>query len=132
MQQPPGFKEHGTNLVTKLRKALYELRQGGHTWYEMLCCILTDLGFKCAESDFGVFYAHLSNTLIIIAIHIDDCTITGISQPLLNTYKARINAKYAITDLGPISWLLGIEVKHNHTNCTISLCQKSYIESILA
>jgi hypothetical protein len=36
-----------------------------------------------------------------------------------------------MTDLGPISWLLGIENKRNREDRTISLSQQSYITSIL-
>ena len=35
-------------------------------------------------------------------------------------------------DLGPISWLLGIQVTRNQESQTITLSQKSYIDSILA
>jgi hypothetical protein len=34
-------------------------------------------------------------------------------------------------DLGPISWLLGIQVTRNRESHTITLSQNSYIESIL-
>jgi len=34
-------------------------------------------------------------------------------------------------DLGPISWLLSIQVICNHEACTITLSQWSYIDSIL-
>ena len=34
-------------------------------------------------------------------------------------------------DLGPISWLLSIQVIQNHKACMITLSQQSYIDSIL-
>ena len=70
--------------------------------------------------------------LVILAIHVDDCTITGTSQTLLDANKVLINARYAMTDLGPISWLLGIQVTRDREKRTITLCQQSYIDSILA
>jgi hypothetical protein len=69
---------------------------------------------------------------IILAIHVDDCTITGTSQALLDSYKVRIDACYAMTDLGPIEWLLGIQVGKDREKRTITLSQESYIDSILA
>jgi hypothetical protein len=66
-----------------------------------------------------------------MAIHVDDCTITGSSPKLLEDYKLRIGSLFKMTDLGPISWLLGIEIKRNRDARTISLSQQSYIASIL-
>jgi len=113
MQQPPGFEINGSNTVAKLRKAIYGLKQGGRTWYESLRHALTEIGFKRAESDYGVFYLHKGDEIILLAIHVDDCAITGTSQRLLDEYKKQINAKYAMTDLSEISWLQGIEVKRD-------------------
>lgn len=70
--------------------------------------------------------------MVILAIHVDNCTITGSNKTLLDKTKAKLNAQYKLTDLGPISWLLGIKVTQNHENRTITLSQQSYIKSILA
>jgi len=37
-----------------------------------------------------------------------------------------------MTNLGPISWLLGIKVTQDRKNRTITLSQQSYVDSILA
>jgi hypothetical protein len=133
MQLPPNLAGFDARFfVAKLRKAIYGLKQAGRTWYQALYKALTDLGFKRAEYDHGVFYARTTAGVIILAIHVDDCTITGTTQKLLNHYKVLINARYEMTDLGPISWLLGIKVTRDRKNRTITLSQKSYIDAILA
>jgi hypothetical protein len=136
MQVPQGFE--GCNpclFIAKLQKALYRLkqggRQGGHTWYKTLCCTLKDLEFTRAKYNHGVFFSRTPKGLVILAIHVDDCTITSTSQHLLDAHKICINPRYAMTDLSPISWLLGIEVTHNCKKYTIMLSQQSYIDSIL-
>ena len=48
--------------------------------------------------------------LVILAIHVDDCTMTGTSQALIDDYRDRFHRRYSLTNLGPISWLLGIEI----------------------
>jgi len=124
MQLPPDFEGCGPcHYVAHLNKALYGLKQGGRTWYKTLCHTLEELGFKRAEYDHGVFYSRTKAGTTILAIHVDDCTITGTSQALLNEHKICINKHYPMTDLGPISWLLGIQVIHNHKACTIILSQ---------
>ena len=96
-----------------LKKALYGLKQGGRTWYKALYNTLTKLGFRRSDYDYAVFILKSSAGQIILAIHVNDCTITGTSQALLDSYKVRIGACYAMTDLGPIEWLLGVQVGRN-------------------
>jgi len=48
--------------------------------------------------------------LIIVLVHVDDCTIVGKSLLLINRFKVEI-AKYVdITDMGDLHWILRIEV----------------------
>ena len=69
--------------------------------------------------------------IIILVIHVDDCVITGSSRQLIADYKAKFNTRYALTDLGPVSWLLGLKVTRNRENRTISLSQTAYINTML-
>jgi len=57
-----------------------------------------------------VFYAHIGRDILILASHVDDCTLTGSSRELVGLFKDEIRARYKITDLGPISWVLGMKV----------------------
>ncbi len=63
---------------------------------------------------------------------VDDCLVTGNSQPLIDKFKVEINKKYKMTDLGPCKWLLGIKVDRDLEARTTSLSQSAYIDSILA
>ncbi len=69
--------------------------------------------------------------IIILVIHVDDCIITSSCARLIATYKAKFNSRYALTNLGPVSWLLGIKVTHNREDQTISLSQTTYINTML-
>ena len=58
--------------------------------------------------------------------------MTGSSEELIEQYKQKFHAHYALTDLGPLHWLLGIKVTRDRAACTISLSQTTYINSILS
>ena len=83
MEQPPNYetadREH---YVVKLRKTLYGLKQAGKKWYDSLCRSLADIGFKKSEADPAVFYVHVGNDVVVLAIHVDDSTMTGSSVTL--------------------------------------------------
>lgn len=68
---------------------------------------------------------------MIIAVHVDDCLVTGNSMELISKFKKDIHKTYKITDLGPCTWILGIKITCDLINRTTSLSQQSYIDTIL-
>jgi Reverse transcriptase (RNA-dependent DNA polymerase) len=132
MQEPLGYETgSSSSSVKRLLKSLYGLKQAGQKWYDALCCILVDLGFRVSSADPGVFYAHIEEHILILAVHVDDCAMTGSSAKLISLYKQKLNKQYMLTDLGPIHWLLGIKISRDRTEHTILLSQTTYIESII-
>ena len=94
--------------------------------------ILVDkLGFKQCEVDQAIFIKKSGDTLVIIVVHVDDCTIAATSPALVMQLKEQLKKHMEITDLGELHWLLGIEVMRNRDECMISLSQRSYIDSII-
>jgi hypothetical protein len=131
MQAPPGYENQGEHFVKRLKKSLYGLKQAGRKWYDALLCVLTDLGFRTSQVDSGLFYMRFKGHILILVIHIDDCIFTGSLPHLLEEYKVQFHAHYVLTDLGPVSWLLGIKVTQDRLTRSISLSQSSYIDNIL-
>ena len=132
MRQPPGYTnpDH-PRYVCQLCKTLYGFKQSSHRWYQKLVEILIkSLRFKLCKVDQAVFIKQGDKTVIIIVVHVDNCTITASSLSLVVELKAQIRKHVKITDLGELHWLLGIKVTRNHKEWTIALSQWSYLESI--
>ena len=112
MQQPPGYHTvPNEKLVCCLQKTLYGLKQSGCCWYQKLVEIMmTHLKFSRSDVDQAVFFCHNKGSVMIVLVHIDDCTITASSMSLINDFKLRISQHVEITNLGKLHWLLGIEV----------------------
>ena len=118
-------------LLLETQKSHYRLKQAGCKWYNVIFQTFASLGFKKSKADPAVFYPHSDRNILVMAIHVDDCAITGNNNNLIQQYKKRIQSKYSPTDLGLINWLLGIKVTHDQEAKTISLSQNSYIDTIL-
>ena len=131
MQSPPGYDDD-PHSVKRLQKSLYGLKQAGRKWYDTLVRSLTGLGFFITHADPGVFYARVGKNILILAVHVDDCILTGTSSRLITRYKRKLNACHALTDLGPVHWLLGIKVTRDRAAHTISLSQSAFIDTILS
>ena len=132
MEQPPHYKVVDcSRYVVKLQKSLYGLKQASRRWYKTLCHLLAKIGFKRSIADPAVFCVRLGKHVVVLFIHVDDTTIIGSSTLLINEFKRCIEKDFEIMDLGPISWLLGLAIVRNRAKQTLSISQKTYIESII-
>ena len=73
VEPPAGFADAGK--VWLLRKALYGLKQAGKEWCDELNRTLSGMGFIRSRVDPCVFFKKIERTLVIIAVHVDDCFI---------------------------------------------------------
>ena len=133
VKQPPDYPApNSKGQVCQLLKTLYGLKQSGQRWYQHLIEILVEfLGFLCCEVDQAVFYKCVGTLLIIVLVHVDNCTIVATALPLINDFKVNLVNHVEITDLGKLHWLLGIEICHECERHFIFLSQHSYLDSIL-
>ena len=134
MRQPAGFvsRDH-PDWVCQLIKTLYGLKQSGRCWYQKLVEIVVgNLRFTRCDVDQAVFFKRTPDgDLIIIVIHIDDCMIVATSIAMIHEFKSDMKKHVEVTDLGELHWLLGIEIVRNRDARTISMSQRSYINSII-
>ena len=132
MKQPPGYATESPEKVCKLRKTLYGLKQSGRRWYQKLVEIMvTHLKFTRCDVDHAVFFKRQESKLMIVMVHVDDCTLVASALPLIHGFKTNIAKHVEITDLGELHWILGIEIRRVRENRQIFLSQRSYIESTL-
>ena len=76
MKQPIGFVQKGMeNLVFKLEKGHYGLKQSAICWCQMLNDYLQKVDYQLCHSGPCVYWKRTSLCLIIIAIHVDDLII---------------------------------------------------------
>ena len=104
MKQLPGYSiPNSSGKVCCLQKTLYGLKQSGHRWYQRLVEIMVDgLGFKRSDVDQAVFYRHENVLLIIVLVHVDDCTIAANKLSVIQKFKIEIAKYVEITDLGEL------------------------------
>lgn len=133
MAQPPGFEKQGPNgqqLVCKLNKALYGLRQAPRAWFITLKqYLVTNLGFTASKADTSLFVRVSSDHIVLLMVYVDDIVITGSSTGEIDRVVHQLHTKFALKDIGQLHFFLGIEVQH--TLQGLFLSQKKYILEIL-
>jgi hypothetical protein len=132
MAQPEGFAAPGQeHLVCRLKKSLYGLKQSPRQWYHKLHTTFTELGFSRCASDHCVWVWAKDGIKVIVPAYVDDLTLACKHQPTLNRIKEELKKRYKMHDLGPIKYILGIEVIRDRANRSMLLSQRKHISDVL-
>ncbi|XP_066334217.1 uncharacterized mitochondrial protein AtMg00810-like [Miscanthus floridulus] len=109
-RQPVGFTTN-PDLVYRLSKSLYGLKQASRAWYMRLATFLGSMGFKPTCSDSSLFVLHQGNESIYLLLYVDDIVLMGSSTDILRRVIRTINAEFKLKDMGPVHFFLGIQVQ---------------------
>ena len=110
MHQPEGFVEKGKDWVWHLKKSIYGLKQAGRCWHKKLNQVLESMGFKRITCEHSIWMYQQGDARIIIPVFIDDMTIAAKSMEAIEEVKSELRKHFKLRDLGPTSWLLGVEI----------------------
>ena len=125
VEQPEGFQVKGQEeKVYLLKKALYGLKQAPRAWYSRIDEYLQSLGFIKSPSEATLYVKETDANLIVVSIYVNDLLVTGNSEKLVEEFKAKMLKAFEMTDLGLMSYFLGMEAKQDHNGVFIS--QKKY------
>lgn len=129
--QPPGFQrlEKGS-LVLKLKKALYGLKQAPRAWNIVrLDSELISLGFKKCVVDHAVYRKGAGESMLLVGVYVDDLINCGPIVININSFKQQMMQTLSMSDLGLLTYYLGMEVRQDVNEITI--CQKAYASKIV-
>ncbi|CAJ2652014.1 unnamed protein product, partial [Trifolium pratense] len=130
MHQPMGFRDPDhPNYVCLLKKSLYGLKQAPRAWYQRFADFVSNIGFSHSKSDHSLFIYQQGNDMAYILLYVDDIILTSSSEGLRQSIISLLASEFAMKDLGPLSYFLGIAVTR-HTG-GLFLSQRKYAEEII-
>ena len=135
VEQQKGYEktgENGENLVCKLNKSLYGLKQNGRNWNVTLHEYLSKEGFVQSLADPCVYRKLVDNDVrkcIILVIWVDDLIISASNCELMESVKRSLSDKFKMKDSGVLQWFLGTEFICS--DGVIEMKQTRYIKRIL-
>ncbi|KAM2195645.1 hypothetical protein ACFX1R_029623 [Malus domestica] len=88
MRLPPGHPQsHEHDVVCKLHKSIYGLKQSQRAWYAKLSSVLTSVGFKRSNADSSLFIRTGTAAKLVVLVYVDDLIITGHNSEEINELK---------------------------------------------
>ena len=125
---PQGFAHsEGADVVLRLNKSLYGLKQAALCWYELLKKGLEDIGFKM-QSNTPCLFIHPD---VICLVYVDDCLFFAREKGRIDAVIAKLKrAGFSLKVEGDVNAFLGIDISRNE-NGSFVLKQPSLIQRVL-
>jgi len=93
MEQPEGFTQEGEQLLCKLHKSLYRLKQSLRTWNQKLDVFLKSIEFVRSDANFSVYVAQVGDVKFFIIIYVDDFILVCNNKDKLLQVKEELSRK---------------------------------------
>ncbi|KAL4310065.1 hypothetical protein GQ457_01G025390 [Hibiscus cannabinus] len=131
MKIPLGYATNisGDNLVCKLNKSIYGLKQASRQWFCAFSQVVLQFGFIQSPHEHSLFIKGSGDTLVALIVYVDDIILAGKDLKLLAEVQTFLQSHFKLKDLGNLKYFLGFEVARNKSG--ISLSQRQYALQLL-
>ena len=126
IKQPSEYIKKGQDKqVYKLNKALYGLKQAPRAWHTRIDTYLLQHGFQKSHFEHTLYIkSNYYGDITVVCLYVDDLIFIGNYQQMFEDFKEVMKQQFEMTNLGLMSYFLGIEVQQ--ANYGIFISQKNY------
>ena len=111
MDQPLGFETTSEgNLVCRLKKSIYGLKQASRQWYLKFNDTVLSYGFVEMTVDRCIYMKVVGSKFIILVLYVDDILLAASDLGLLHDVKNYLSSNFEMKDMGEASYVIGIEI----------------------
>ena len=130
VEQPKGFKDpHFPDHVLRLKKALYRLKQGPRTWYDLLTHYLLNRGFKRGYVDRTLFVKNDEDYLLVAQVYVDNIVFGATIDDRAIEFSEEMKKEFEMRMVGELTFFLGLQVKQKKEG--IFVLQEKYARNIV-
>ncbi|XP_052288532.1 uncharacterized mitochondrial protein AtMg00810-like [Citrus sinensis] len=130
IEQSLGYVVKGhEDKVLRLKKALYGLKQPLRAWNSRIDKYFQEKCFTKCPYEHALYVKEKDGDILIVCLYVDDLIFIGSNPSLFEEFKRVMIKEFDMTNIGPMTYYLGIEVKQKEEGIFIS--QESYANEIL-
>lgn len=126
------WRKKKENLVCRLNKSLYDLKQAPRCWYKRFDSFIISLGYNRLSSNPYAYYERFGDgDFLVLLLYVEDMLVVSPNKDHIIDLKAQLDKEFEIKDLGPAKKILGMQIYRDRNNKKIWLSQKYYLKKIL-
>ncbi|GKD76801.1 ribonuclease H-like domain-containing protein [Tanacetum coccineum] len=130
MHQPLGFRDSAhPDYVCLLQRSLFGLKQAHRAWFQRFASYITRTSFSHSRCDSSLFIYRQGIDTAYLLLYVNDIVLTASFEGLLQQIIGSLHQEFAMTDLGPLNYFMGIYVIRDSSGLFLS--QKKYAIEIL-
>jgi len=129
MDLPLEHHRQGENIVCRLNKSLYGIKQTSHTWFSTFSHMIKSIRFQQSKTDYSLFTRQNNSSFTALLIYVDDILLTGNDLTEIQHVKDCLLQQFRIKDLGDLKYFLGTEFSRSKAG--IYMSQRKYALDIL-
>lgn len=120
------------NMVCKLLKTLYGLKQSPRLWYKRFAnFLIKKLSLKWINVNHNIFVTKAGLDGPVVSTFVNDIKIIAPKDSgMIEWIKLEFTFAFFMIDMGPISFYLGLKVQQDWENQIIKLSQPAYINKV--
>ncbi|KAL3613382.1 hypothetical protein CASFOL_042795 [Castilleja foliolosa] len=132
MVQPENFVfGDSKQMVCKLKKSIYGLKQASRQWYHKFHQVIISFGFEKNIVEDCAYLKFSGSNFVLMVLYVDDILLAANNKEMLYETKKFLSNNFEMKDLGEASFVLGIQIHRDRSRGILGLSQKSYIEKVL-
>ena len=108
---------------------LYGLRKALQAWNAKLDATLGELGFTRCATEHALYTRRRGKEELIVGVYVDNLIVTDARAEDIDSFKHEMAAHFRMSNLGALSYYLGIEVRHEKE--ALMLGQSAYATKLL-
>ncbi|KAK2446248.1 putative mitochondrial protein [Trifolium repens] len=130
IEQPQGYEVKGEEEnVLKLKMALCGLKQAPRAWNARIDKYFQEKNFIKCPYEHTLYIKLQGRDILIVCLYVDDLIFTGNNPTMFEEFKKEMTKEFEMTDIGLMSYYLGIEVKQEDQGILIT--QEGYAKEVL-
>jgi len=132
MEQLEGMEEEGfEDHVWMLQQGLYGMKQAGRLWNKTMDAAMVEWGFTHLSSESCIYYRRNKQRIVIAVVHLNNFLSIADSEEENVHFKSQMKTRWITSSLGEPKFCIGITIKCNRVDRTVSLSQTALIDKII-
>jgi len=122
MVQPENFVSGDPkNMVYKLKKFIYELKQASRQWDYKFHQVVVSFSFETNAVEDYVYHKFSKSKYIFLILYVDDILLTTNDKEILHETKRFLSKKFEMKDLGEVSFFIGFQIHRDRSRGILGL-----------